>query len=152
MRILVLHGPNLNLLGRREPSIYGSTTLADINSALEQQADAIGIALETFQTNAEHALLERIHNAAADGFDGILINPAAWTHTSVALRDALAACGLPLVEVHLSQPSARESFRHVSLVADLAAGRVEGFGADSYRLGLEGLVAVVRAAADRASE
>lgn len=139
MRILVLHGPNLNLLGRREPGIYGNETLAAIDARLRSEAEAQGCDLEVFQANAEHALVERIHQAMDDTTDGILINPAAFTHTSVAIRDALAAAGLPFVEVHLSNPDAREPFRHKSMLADLAAGRVSGFGGDSYILGLTGL-------------
>lgn len=147
MRILVLHGPNLNLLGTREPGIYGKNTLAEIDRMLGEQARARGCELETLQTNAEHELVERIQQAPAQGIQGILINPAAFTHTSVAIRDALAGVGLPFVEVHLSNPDAREPFRHRSMVADLAAGRVAGFGAESYRLGLDGLIDVLRRAA-----
>lgn len=143
MRILVLHGPNLNLLGRREPGIYGNQTLAAIDARLRSEAEAQGCDLEVFQANAEHALVERIHQAMDDTTDGILINPAAFTHTSVAIRDALAAAGLPFVEVHLSNPDAREPFRHKSMLADLAAGRVSGFGGDSYILGLTGLCSLL---------
>ena len=143
----MLHGPNLNLLGTREPGIYGQQTLAEIDRMLGDQARALNCELEVLQSNAEHDLVDRIQQAPAQGIHGILINPAAFTHTSVAIRDALAAVGLPFVEVHLSNPDAREPFRHRSLVADLAAGRVAGFGADSYRLGLEGLTAMVRRAA-----
>lgn len=143
MQILVLHGPNLNLLGRREPGIYGSETLADIEARARTEAANNGCELEFFQANAEHALVERIQQAMDDGTDGILINPAAFTHTSVAIRDALAAVALPFVEVHLSNPDARESFRHTSLLADLAAGRVSGFGGNSYILGLKGLCALL---------
>lgn len=146
MRILVLHGPNLNLLGRREPEVYGTSTLAEIDARLTHSGDEQGATVDTFQTNAEHAMIERVQRAAGDGYHGLLVNPAAWTHTSIALRDALAACELPVVEVHLSQPATREPFRHVSLVADIAAGRVEGFGAESYLLGLSGLIAVLRRA------
>ncbi|MDT8450559.1 MAG: type II 3-dehydroquinate dehydratase [Wenzhouxiangellaceae bacterium] len=146
MRILVLHGPNLNLLGQREPGVYGKTTLAEINAGLEARARAAGddIELGFFQSNAEHALVERVQAAMEDGTDGILINPAAFTHTSVALRDALAASSLPFVEVHLSNPDAREPFRHRSLVADLARGRIAGFGSRSYLLGLDGLIGLLR--------
>lgn len=141
MHILVISGPNLNLLGRREPDHYGRETLAEIGSRLERAARAAGATLECFQSNAEHALIERIQQAGDAGFDGIVINPAGLTHTSVTLRDALAAVGLPFVEVHLSNPDAREAFRHRSLLADLACGRVAGFGGDSYLLGLQGLLA-----------
>lgn len=134
-RLLVLHGPNLNLLGQREPAIYGHATLADIDADLAARAMAAGHALESFQSNAEHALVERIH-AARDRVDFILINPAAFTHTSVAVRDALAAVGIPFIEVHLSNPHAREPFRHTSYFTDLAVGIVSGFGALSYGLAL----------------
>lgn len=136
-KLLVLHGPNLNLLGQREPAIYGRATLAEIDAALLKQAHAAGHELECLQSNAEHALVERIHTAATDNTALIIINPAAFTHTSVALRDALAASGLPFIEVHLSNPKARESFRHRSLVSDLALGIIAGFGANSYALALE---------------
>ncbi|MEM1080775.1 MAG: type II 3-dehydroquinate dehydratase [Pseudomonadota bacterium] len=139
MQILVLHGPNLNLLGTREPGIYGHETLTEIDQRLLAQAKAAGVALTSFQSNAEHELVDRIQ-AARDAVDGILINPAAFTHTSVALRDALAAVDVPFVEVHLSHPEAREPFRHQSYLADLAIGRVSGFGAQSYCMGLEGLI------------
>lgn len=134
-RILVLNGPNLNLLGTREPEIYGRTTLADIEAGLVQQAAAHGHALESFQSNAEHALVDRIQ-AARGAIDFILINPAAFTHTSVAIRDALAAVGIPFIEVHLSNPHAREPFRHKSYVTDLAVGVVAGFGPLGYDLAL----------------
>lgn len=135
-QILVLHGPNLNLLGSREPEVYGRTTLAEIDADLARRAAAHGLALETFQSNAEHALVERIQVAGSDGTDFILINPAAFTHTSVAIRDALAAVALPFIEVHLSNPHAREPFRRTSYFSDLAVGMVAGFGALSYGLAL----------------
>jgi 3-dehydroquinate dehydratase II len=138
-QILVLHGPNLNLLGRREPEIYGHATLSDIDSDLAARAMAAGHALEAFQSNAEHALVERIQ-AARDVVDFILINPAAFTHTSVAIRDALAAIGVPFIEVHLSNPHAREPFRHTSYFTDLAVGIVSGFGPLSYGLALAGAI------------
>lgn len=144
MRILVLHGPNLNLLGQREPEVYGATTLSQINAELEARAAGDDVELTFLQSNAEHALVERVQAAMEDGTDGILINPAAFTHTSIALRDALAAGRLPFVEVHLSNPDAREPFRHRSLVADLARGRVAGFGSRSYLLGLDGLIGLLR--------
>jgi len=146
MRILVLHGPNLNLLGIREPSIYGSETLSGIDARLAADAARANCRIESFQSNAEHLLVERVQRAVNDGTDGILINPAAFTHTSIALRDALAAAGLPFVEVHLSMPEAREAFRHTSMLADLAAGRVSGFGANSYQLGLRGLIELLGSA------
>lgn len=136
-KLLVLHGPNLNLLGQREPAIYGRTTLAQIDAALLQQAHAAGHELECLQSNAEHTLIDKIQATATDDTALIIINPAAFTHTSVALRDALAGTGLPFIEVHLSNPKARESFRHRSLVSDLALGIIAGFGANSYALALE---------------
>jgi 3-dehydroquinate dehydratase-2 len=136
-KILVLHGPNLNLLGTREPDIYGRETLADINAALAARAEAAGHELAWFQSNAEHELIARVHQARDEGTAFVLLNPAAFTHTSVALRDALAAVAIPFVEVHLSNPHAREAFRHRSYFSDLAVGVVAGFGADSYRLALE---------------
>ncbi|HLS05469.1 MAG TPA: type II 3-dehydroquinate dehydratase [Wenzhouxiangella sp.] len=138
--VLVIHGPNLNLLGQREPSVYGRTTLAEINAGLNSQAAENGVDLESFQSNAEHELVERIQAAGSDGTDWILINPAAFTHTSVAIRDALAAVDLPFVEIHLSNPHSREPFRHRSLVSDLAAGVVAGFGAESYALALQAVI------------
>ena len=139
--ILLLNGPNLNLLGSREPDKYGHTSLADIEARLAELATAAGHELIAFQSNAEHALVERIHQAGADGVAYILINPAAFTHTSVALRDALISVELPVVEVHLSNIFARESFRGHSYVSDVAVGVVTGFGPRSYRLGFEALVA-----------
>ncbi len=139
-RLLVLHGPNLNLLGRREPSVYGSVTLAEIDARLEVLARARGARLEVFQSNDEGALVTRIQEAAEDGTTGLLLNPAAYTHTSVAIRDALLAVGLPAVEVHVSNPAAREEFRRKSLVADIVTGRVAGFGPLSYELALTGLL------------
>ena len=138
--VLVLHGPNLNLLGRREPSIYGTATLEDIDYFLGQFAESCQIQLSTFQSNAEHVLVERIQQAMDDGTDWIIINPAAFTHTSVALRDALAATGLPFIEVHLSNPDRREPFRHHSYFSDLAVGTIAGFGEDSYLLALQFVV------------
>ncbi len=139
MRILVLHGPNLNLLGKREPEIYGSHTLEDVNRALAVQANLMGVALDCFQSNHEGGLIDMIHSAAGNR-DGIMINPGAYTHTSVALRDALAGVNIPTVEVHLSNIHRREEFRHHSYIAPIAVGQISGFGPDSYRLGLEALV------------
>ncbi|MFC4726693.1 type II 3-dehydroquinate dehydratase [Coralloluteibacterium thermophilus] len=136
-QILVLHGPNLNLLGEREPAVYGRATLAEIDAALRVQAEAAGHTLESLQSNAEHVLVERVQAARGDGTAFILINPAAFTHTSVALRDALAATGLPFVEVHLSNPHAREPFRHHSYFSDLAVAVICGFGATGYRHALD---------------
>ncbi|HEY4092314.1 MAG TPA: type II 3-dehydroquinate dehydratase [Luteibacter sp.] len=136
-RILVLHGPNLNLLGVREPSVYGRETLADINASLLARAQAAGHDLTYYQSNAEWELINRIQQARDEGTAWILFNPAAFTHTSVALRDALAAVAIPFIEIHLSNPHAREPFRHHSYMSDLASGVICGFGGDSYRLGLE---------------
>ena len=146
-RVLVLQGPNLNLLGTREPEVYGRATLAEIDADLARRAGAAGHALESFQANAEHALVERIQAARGDGTDFVLINPAAFTHTSVAIRDALAAVALPFIEVHLSNPHAREPFRHTSYFSDLAVGVVAGFGPLSYGLAL---AAAIRQLDDRA--
>jgi 3-dehydroquinate dehydratase-2 len=135
-RILVLHGPNLNLLGTREPKHYGHQTLAEIDSALIEQGRAVGVEVECFQSNAEHALIERVHAARDQGIDYIIINPAAFTHTSVALRDALAAIAIPFIEVHLSNVHAREAFRKHSYFSDLAAGVISGLGAMGYLFAL----------------
>ena len=145
-KLLVLHGPNLNLLGTREPEVYGRTTLAEIDADLRTRAETAGHALESFQSNAEHALVERVQAARTDGTGFALINPAAFTHTSVALRDALAAVALPFIEVHLSNPHAREPFRHTSYFSDLAVGVVAGFGVDSYRYALDAALARLAAA------
>ncbi len=139
-RLLVLHGPNLNLLGTREPQHYGAATLADINAALARRAGSAGMVLEAFQTNHEGEMIERIHAARQEGVDRIIINPAAWTHTSVAIRDALAAVAIPFVEVHLSNVHAREPFRQHSYFSDLAQGVISGLGQDSYHLALEFLI------------
>ncbi|HQV73673.1 MAG TPA: type II 3-dehydroquinate dehydratase [Dokdonella sp.] len=136
-KILVLHGPNLNLLGTREPEVYGRSTLADIDGGLTAAAKSAGHELQTFQSNAEHALIERIHAASAEGMAWIVINPGAYTHTSIALRDALAGVAIPFVEVHLSNIQAREAFRQHSYFSDVAFGVISGFGAESYALALD---------------
>jgi 3-dehydroquinate dehydratase-2 len=136
-RILVIHGPNLNLLGTREPGIYGRETLADINARLAEQASARGAGFEAFQSNYEGALIERIHAAKTQGYTFIVINPGGFTHTSVALRDALAAVAIPFIEVHLSNVHAREPFRRHSYFSDLAVGSVVGLGSRGYELALE---------------
>jgi 3-dehydroquinate dehydratase-2 len=133
--ILLMNGPNLGLLGTREPEIYGRTTLADIESGLAEQAAKLGHSLEAFQSDAEHALIERLH-AARGKVDFVLLNPAAFTHTSVALRDAFLAVDIPFIEIHLSNVAAREDFRQRSYFADIAAGTIAGFGVTSYELAL----------------
>ncbi|MET4731103.1 3-dehydroquinate dehydratase-2 [Lysobacter enzymogenes] len=139
-KLLVLHGPNLNLLGTREPEVYGRTTLAEIDAGLAARAAEAGHALESLQSNAEHVLVDRVQAARTDGTALILINPAAFTHTSVAIRDALAAVAIAFIEIHLSNPHTREPFRHHSYFSDLAVGVVCGFGADSYRYALEAAI------------
>ena len=134
--LLVLHGPNLNLLGTREPGTYGSVTLAQINQDLEQRARAAGHHLQYLQSNAEYELIDRIHAARNEGVDFILINPAAFTHTSVALRDALLAVSIPFIEVHLSNVHKREPFRHLSFVSSIAVGVICGLGSHGYRMAL----------------
>jgi len=143
VKILVLHGPNLNLLGTREPGVYGRVSLAEIDAQLAAWARQRGISLGCTQSNHEGSLVDTVQAAAAQQTNGILINAGAYTHTSIALRDALLATALPFVEVHLSNIHGRESFRHRSLLADRAVGVVCGFGRLSYRLGLEGLVAAL---------
>jgi 3-dehydroquinate dehydratase-2 len=139
VRILVLHGPNLNLLGEREPEIYGRETLADIDAALVRLGSELGAEIESFQSNHEGALIDRLQ-AARGRVEGLIVNLAGFTHTSVALRDALIAAGAPIVEVHLSNVHQREPFRHESLVADVALGQVVGLGAIGYELALRALV------------
>lgn len=135
--LLVLHGPNLNLLGTREPGIYGATTLEQINADLRQRARGAGHELHALQSNAEHVLIDRIHAARDEGVDFIIINPAAFTHTSVAIRDALLGVSIPFIEVHLSNVHKREPFRHHSYFSDVAVGVICGLGASGYRLALE---------------
>ena len=140
----VIHGPNLNLLGEREPGVYGTTTLAQIDAELAKVAKAHGHRLESFQSNHEGALVDRIQSARGAGVDFIVINPAAFTHTSVALRDALAAAGVPFIEVHLSNIHRREPFRHHSYLSDLAAGVIVGLGPIGYRLAVQAAIESLR--------
>jgi 3-dehydroquinate dehydratase-2 len=144
VRILAIHGPNLNLLGTREPGHYGARTLADINQELLSLGDKLGAELTTFQSNHEGELVDRIQKAGSEGVDAIVINPAAYTHTSVALRDALLATRIPFVEVHLSNIHKREEFRHRSLLVDAAVGTVAGFGPTSYTMALRGIIEYLR--------
>jgi 3-dehydroquinate dehydratase-2 len=141
-RVLVLHGPNLNLIGSREPAVYGRATLDDIDERLRSLARELGVTVETFQSNSEGLLVDRIQSART-AVDAIIINAGAYTHTSVAIRDALLAAALPVIEVHLSNVYKREAFRHRSLLADIAVGQIVGFGADSYLLGLRAAVGVL---------
>lgn len=135
-RILLVNGPNLNLLGAREPAIYGHATLTDIEARLRAVAESRGVTLDTFQSNAEHELIDRIQALATDPVDFVLINPGALTHTSIALRDALAAVGVPFIEIHLSNVHAREEFRRHSYFSDIAVGSIVGLGAQGYELAL----------------
>jgi len=146
-KLLILNGPNLNLLGAREPTVYGSTTLDDIRRCCEALAQSLGHELSFFQSNAEHELVERIHLAWRERIDFIVINPAAYTHTSIALRDALLATDIPFIEVHLSNVFAREPFRHHSYLSDLAVGVISGLGAQGYELAIR---SADRCLADRA--
>ena len=136
MNVLVLHGPNLNLLGTREPGVYGSTTLADLDRGLKELAQSLGIGLEARQSNHEGVLIDWVQGAEIEGYGGIVLNAGGYTHTSVALRDAVAAIRIPVVEVHLSNVFAREEFRHHSYLSPVARGVISGFGVESYRLGV----------------
>ena len=136
-KLLALHGPNLNLLGEREPEVYGATTLEEINQGLAAAAEQLGHSLAHFQSNAEHGLIERIHQARQEGVEFIIINPGAFTHTSIALRDALAGVAIPFIEVHLSNVFAREEFRRHSYLSELAVAVISGAGAGGYRLALQ---------------
>ena len=148
--VLVLHGPNLNLLGVREPEIYGRTTLAEIDASLAALAAELGVGIDCFQSNHEGALIDRIQGARGH-VTAIVINPGGFTHTSVALRDALAACGVPAVEVHLSNTHKRETFRHGSLTAPVCVGQVMGFGGNGYVLAIEGLLRYLETAKKEAT-
>ncbi len=139
MKILIINGPNINLLGTREPEIYGALTMENINAQLKEYAKELGVEIETFQSNIEGEIVDRIQSAKKD-CQGIVINPAAYTHTSVAIRDAISAVALSAVEVHISNIHAREEFRKNSFIAPVCIGQICGFGADSYKLGLKGLV------------
>lgn len=143
LSVLVLHGPNLNLLGLREPGVYGRVTLDEINRVLEAEGHSLQARISTLQSNHEGVLVDAIHSAR-ERHQGILINPGAYTHTSVAIRDAIAAVALPTVEVHLSNIYRREEFRHHSYIAPVAIGQISGFGAESYRLGLQALIHQIR--------
>ena len=145
MKILVLHGPSLGLLGTREPEVYGTETLAEIDARIRGCAAEISVDVEIEQHDGEGELVRAVHRAG-EGFDGLVVNPAAYTHTSVALRDALAAVAVPAVEVHLSVPAGREAFRRRNLVAGVVTGQVAGFGGDSYLLALRGLISVLETA------
>ena len=140
MKVLVLHGVNLNMFGRRDPDMYGTITLDEIDSQLTALAAQLGVDIETFQTNDEGAMCERIHRGHTDGTDAVVINAGAWTHYSYAIRDALAILTVPIVEVHMSNVHAREPFRHDSVFAGVARGQISGFGVDSYLLGLQAAV------------
>ena len=142
-RILVLHGPNLNMLGKREPDIYGHESLVEIDARLKERGEKLGIDVETFQSNHEGVIVEEIQQAF-DKYDGMIINPAAYTHTSVAIRDALLVLGIPIIEIHLSNINKREPFRHTSMIADIVAARIAGFGSYGYLLALEGLIEMLK--------
>ena len=145
-KILLINGPNLNLLGTREPEVYGSTTLADIERELKAQATAAGVELLAFQSNHEGALVDRIHQAKTEGVAWVIINPGAYTHTSIALRDALSGTALPFIEVHISNVHAREPFRHHSYLSDIASGTIVGLGVSGYRLALLHILATLAGA------
>lgn len=142
-KILVIHGPNLNMLGKRETGIYGKMTIKDINESLKSLAKELGVEVTVFQSNSEGTLIDRIHEASG-AYEAIVINPAGYTHTSVALRDAIAAVDIPTVEVHISNIYKREEFRHHSFISPVAAGQIAGFGLNSYLLGLRAAVEIVR--------
>jgi len=139
MKVLVINGPNINLLGTREPSVYGNTTLGDLHDMVQQEARRLGIEVIFFQSNHEGEIIERIHAAASERLTGMIVNPAAFTHTSVAIRDALLSVGIPFIEIHLSPIAARESFRQVNLFSDIACGTITGLGPLGYVLGLHAL-------------
>jgi 3-dehydroquinate dehydratase-2 len=144
MKIVLLHGINLNMFGRRDPAQYGTVTLAEIDARAQALARELGVALECFQTNSEGEMCERIHRAHAEAVDGVIINAGAWTHYSYGIRDALAILKVPVIEVHMSNIHAREEFRHHSVIAAIARGQIAGFGVDSYLLGLRAAVAAAQ--------
>ncbi|HET9046419.1 MAG TPA: type II 3-dehydroquinate dehydratase [Casimicrobiaceae bacterium] len=146
MKVLVLHGINLNMFGKRDPKQYGTTTLAEIDSALKSLGRELGAKVTTFQTNVEGAMAERIHQAFSEGMDAVVINAGAWTHYSYGIRDALAILKAPIVEVHMSNVHAREAFRHVSVFSEVVKGQICGFGVDSYLLGLRAAVSAAKSA------
>jgi 3-dehydroquinate dehydratase II len=143
-KILVIHGPNLNLLGKREEAVYGKTSLEKINSLLDEKAKSLGISVLSLQSNHEGDIVQNIQEAKAKGFNAVLINPAAYTHTSIAIRDAISAVDIPVVEVHISNIYAREEFRHKSITAPVSAGQISGFGVNSYILGLEAAFGLIK--------
>lgn len=147
MNILMLHGINLNMFGKRDPAQYGTMTLAEIDDRVRALGRELGAEVESFQSNCEGAMCDRIHSAHGEAFDAVIINAGAWTHYSYGIRDALAILTVPIVEVHMSNIHAREPFRHTSVFADIALGQIAGFGADSYLLGLRAAVAAVQASA-----
>ena len=148
-RLLVLHGVNLNMFGQRDPAQYGTATLAAIDAALRTLAAELGVAVDCYQTNHEGEMCERIHQAHRDAVDAVVINAGAWTHTSIAIRDALAILKCPIVEVHMSNIHAREAFRHRSFISDIARGQICGFGVDSYLLGLRAAAQAAQAAINK---
>jgi 3-dehydroquinate dehydratase II len=143
-KVLVIHGPNLNMLGKREPQIYGSTTLEEINEGLKHQGEKAGMLVETFQSNYEGAIVEKIQETLLSGIKGIIINPAAFTHTSVAIRDALLLADVPIIEIHISNIYKRERFRHKSFIADIATAQISGFGVIGYALALDGMIRLTK--------
>jgi len=143
-KILVIHGPNLNLLGEREVNIYGTTTISEINNDIKKICDKEMVETVFFQSNHEGEIVDRIGHAGKDGISAIVINPAAYTHTSIAIRDAVSASGVPVIEVHLSNIYSREEFRHTSLIAPVARGQISGFGKQSYILGIEAAIGVLK--------
>ena len=147
MKILCLNGINLNMFGKRDPAQYGTITLAEIDAQLKKLGQELGADVECFQTNFEGAMVEKIHQAHADGVSAVMINAGAWTHYSYGIRDALAILKCPIIEVHMSNIHAREAFRHHSVIAEIAKGQIAGFGVDSYLLGLRAAVSAIKASA-----